>query len=209
MERRFFLHWDSSSNGNITTIHIDTNLIWTPSYFLKNPANKITQFGSQLLPATLQYDGHIYNHFFEMLHTTCDADTTYFPFDVQNCDIELVSRIETKLDVNLIPRPISLLDYTENNLWILRSTSAKVEEFGFATSFTFTLCLERRYSFFILNLFSPVLFLVLLNVMVIILPPDSGERIGYDITCLLSLSVYMTYASENLPTSSKLIAVIT
>ena len=205
----YFLQWDSSSHGNITTINIDTNLIWTPMYFLKNPVNKIRQFGSPLLPATVQYDGHVYYHFLEMLHTKCDVDITYFPFDIQYCDIELVSHIDTEREVNPIPRPISLLDYTENNLWILRSTSAKVDEFGFATSFKFTLCLERRYSFFILNLFSPVLFLVLLNVMVFILPPDSGERIGYAITCLLSLSVYMTYASDNLPTSSKPIAVIT
>ena len=40
------------------------------------------------------------------------------------------------------------------------------------------------------------------------LPPESGERVGYAVTCQLSLSVFMTFASENLPTSSKPIAVL-
>ena len=51
--------------------------------------------------------------------------------------------------------------------------------------------------------------IVFLNTMVYVLPADSGERVGYAITCLLSLSVYMTSASENLPDSSKPLPIIT
>ena len=47
------------------------------------------------------------------------------------------------------------------------------------------------------------------NSMVFVLPADSGERVGYAITCLLSLSVYMTYASDNLPRSSRTLPIIT
>ena len=69
--------------------------------------------------------------------------------------------------------------------------------------------LERKYTFYILNLFSPVLILLFLDTMVFALPADSGERVGYSITCLLSLSVYMTFASEGLPDSSKPLPIIT
>ena len=51
--------------------------------------------------------------------------------------------------------------------------------------------------------------MVFLNTMVFVLPTESGERVGYAITCLLSLSVYMTFASEGLPDSSKPLPIIT
>ena len=72
-----------------------------------------------------------------------------------------------------------------------------------------TITLNRRYAFFILNLFSPVLVIAFLNAVVFLLPAESGERVGYAITCLLALSVYMTYASDNLPVSSKPISILT
>ena len=73
----------------------------------------------------------------------------------------------------------------------------------------FLLVLERRFTFYILNLFLPVLILAILNTMVFMLPANSGERMGYAITCLLSLSVYMTFASESLPNSSQPLPIIT
>ena len=112
-------------------------------------------------------------------------------------------------EVNLRSNPIDLSLFSENNVWILKSTSAVSSTFGGEIPYVkLTLTLERRYAFFILNLFSPVLILALLNAMVFILPADSGERIGYSITCVLSLSVYMAFATEVLPTSSKPIAIV-
>ena len=73
----------------------------------------------------------------------------------------------------------------------------------------YLLKLKRRHTFYTLNLFSPVLILAYLNAMVFVLPAESGERVGYAITCLLSLSVYMTFASESLPNSSKPLPIIT
>ena len=144
----------------------------------------------------------------EMLLTTCDVDVTYFPFDTQHCVIELMPFGYTNDQVDLIANPLDLSIYSENNVWIVKSTVAETAYFSVQPYIKITLALERRYAFFTLNLFTPVLILAFLNAMVFVLPADSGERVGYAITCLLSLSVYMTFASENLPTSSKPIAVI-
>ena len=41
-----------------------------------------------------------------------------------------------------------------------------------------------------------------LNSLVFLLPPDSGERVGYSITLLLAICVFLTIAADNLPKTS-------
>lgn len=54
----------------------------------------------------------------------------------------------------------------------------------------------------VLNILLPVLFLGLLNGNVFLLVPESGERIGYCVTTLLAIAVYMTIIADILPQSS-------
>ena len=146
----------------------------------------------------------------ELLETTCDVDVTYFPFDTQNCVIELLAwGHKTDINVTYSTNAIYLDVFSENNVWILQSTKTETSFFVDLPYTKLTITLNRRYAFFILNLFSPVLVIAFLNAVVFLLPAESGERVGYAITCLLALSVYMTYASENLPVSSKPISILT
>ena len=200
------LQWDPSNHGNIEHIKLDENLIWIPDFVTANPANKMEKLGLPSVEVDVKYTGNVHQHLAEMLRTTCDADVTYFPFDTQNCVLELTPFGYKSHEVTLVAMPVVLMFFEENNEWILKSTSSVSAMFATQPYIKITLTLERRYVFFLLNLFSPVLILVFLNTLVFILPAESGERIGFAITCLLSLSVYMTFASENLPTSSKPIA---
>jgi hypothetical protein len=49
----------------------------------------------------------------------------------------------------------------------------------------------------------PIVFVGLLNILVFLLPAQSGERVGYSITVLLAIAVFQTIASDNLPSVSK------
>jgi len=42
----------------------------------------------------------------------------------------------------------------------------------------------------------------ILNVFVFLLPADSGERVGYAITVLLAIAVFLTISSDSLPATS-------
>lgn len=50
--------------------------------------------------------------------------------------------------------------------------------------------------------------MLILNTLVFMLPPDSGERVGYSIDCLLALTVLITLVSEGLPQNSNPMPVI-
>ena len=203
------LKWDSWRYGGIWEFRINENSIWVPQFIISNPAKKLTQFGLGNSPITIYYNGQVNFEVGDVLQTTCDVDVTYFPFDTQTCIIEMLPYgYKSDIAIDLGTNAIDLIVYAENNIWILNSTSSENALLGDNPYAKLSINLKRRYAFFIMNLFSPVVIMAFLNAMVFVLPADSGERVGYAITCLLALSVYMTFASESLPVSSKPIAVI-
>ena len=66
----------------------------------------------------------------------------------------------------------------------------------------FYLKLKRQPMFFVLNLILPICLMSILNVFVFLFPSDSGERVGYAITVLLTIAVFLTISSDNLPATS-------
>ena len=69
----------------------------------------------------------------------------------------------------------------------------------FMSAVKFSLTLKRKYSYYLLTMVLPVIFLALLGAFVFMLPVECGEKIGFGLTILLSLSVVMTIVSDNIP----------
>ena len=67
---------------------------------------------------------------------------------------------------------------------------------------TFIFKLERRADFFLVNVLLPLAMMGVLNLLVFILPQESGERVGYSITILLAISVFLTITADHLPQTS-------
>ena len=62
-----------------------------------------------------------------------------------------------------------------------------------------TITLERNPIFYILYLLIPSVLMAFVSVLVFLLPPESGERVGLSITVLLSYSVFLLMVSEVTP----------
>jgi uncharacterized membrane-anchored protein len=56
--------------------------------------------------------------------------------------------------------------------------------------------------FFVLNLILPICLMSILNLFVFLLQGDSGERVGYAITVLLAIALFLTISSDSLPATS-------
>ena len=63
------------------------------------------------------------------------------------------------------------------------------------------LTLRRRPTYYNLNIFLPVVALSLLGQLTFTVPVESGERLSYALTVLLSLSVYSTSVANTIPRS--------
>lgn len=57
--------------------------------------------------------------------------------------------------------------------------------------------------FYLINMILPVMTIGMLNILVFLLPAESGERVGFSITVLLAIAVFQTIASEKLPAISR------
>ncbi|CAC5382690.1 CHRNN [Mytilus coruscus] len=138
------------------------------------------------------------------LEFSCNIDTTYFPFDTQKCTLEVISWGYNMGDISFTPTSsyINTLQYVENSEWKLTFTSVASED-GPPPNTKFLMHFQRRPLYLIINLIFPVILLALLNITVFLLPQDSGERVGFAITLLLSIVVFLTIAQGLLPATAQ------
>ena len=73
---------------------------------------------------------------------------------------------------------------------------------------TYTLHFERKSLYHVLYQILPCVVMVMLVVLNFIIPPDSGERISFCITILLSMSVYLLILANSLPETSDDVAML-
>ncbi|RUS86580.1 hypothetical protein EGW08_005661 [Elysia chlorotica] len=104
---------------------------------------------------------------------------------------------------------VILDSYVTNGEWEIISTKVSVvSEWGLA-GFQVEIVIQRRSGFFILNIVMPVVLLSFLNIVVFLIPVDSGEKISYGITVLLALAVFMSIVGDMLPRSSDVVPLVT
>ena len=73
---------------------------------------------------------------------------------------------------------------------------------GGGDNLMFTLRLERKSKFIFVNVILPIIFMAVINILVFIIPAESGERIGFSVTMLLALAVFLTLVGDNMPKTS-------
>ena len=199
------LKWDGLSHGNQYIIRIDPSKIWTPSVVLGNPGSSMEAILDYNLKALVVNNGQVSFSGANVITTICDIDVTYFPFDVQKCDV-IFQTWDYGPNVKFwaINSTMDLSTFIENGVWSLLKTEvyAYSDATGYLGNLCVTIYLERRSLFYVLNFLAPILILVLLNSTVFLLPTDSGERVGFAVTILLSIAVYMTIISDKLPETS-------
>ncbi|KAH3889890.1 hypothetical protein DPMN_013957 [Dreissena polymorpha] len=92
--------------------------------------------------------------------------------------------------------------YEENGEWNLTETALvnySRNVGGVLPGVRFTFFLTRKYSYYVLNLIIPFIVIALLGTFVFVLPVESGEKLGFALTILLSMSVVMSTVSEAIP----------
>ena len=202
--------WDAEDYGGTMSVFVGYKDVWVPEIILSNPSEKLDSFGKEWQLIRYSPDGTANWYPGDLIKSTCSIDVRYFPFDIQECDMEFYvwgySTFEVKLNLTRSDIDTSLM--AEHGSWNLIGTSAKVEEVNFISKAIFTFRLERKPQYIIFNVILPIMFLCLLNVLVFVLPAEAGERVSYAITVLLSIAVFMTIVSNTLPKTSEPLPII-
>ena len=204
------MSWDPAEYGNITSTFLGYKDIWVPELILNNPAQKLDSFGKEWQKIRYYSSGTALWLPGDLVRSTCSLNVLYFPFDIQECSIELNAWGYMSSEVKLIPVSdnIDTTLLSEHGTWNVIKTTARAADVNSASKVTFTFVLERKSQYVIVNIVLPILFLCLLNVLVFVLPAESGERVSYAITVLLAIAVFMTIVSDTLPKTSEPIPLI-
>ena len=193
--------WSPGEFSDISSIYVDAKNVWVPTLAISNPADRIYHFSEFL--GTIKYSstGEALWKAGSVTKTICNFEILTYPFDEHTCDINVIAwGVESSEIILRTPRyVINLKYYNDSAEWELMKTYSKAEtllEWSMA-SFGFTF--RRKPTFLIVNVLVPIIFLSHLNPVVFLIPHESGERVTFSITVLLSYTVFLNVIGNNIP----------
>ena len=196
------MKWDPEEYGGINEIHVSYNDVWIPEMILSSPSDDVDSLGKKW--NRIRYHSYGLAQWLpvDLIKSTCSVNVKNYPFDSQSCLTSFNALGYDSREIVIMPwtNQIDVSIFQPNSLWDIQNTSVSVLQANVQLDCTFHL--KRKPSFVIINILLPILCLSLLNVLVFLLVPESGERASYCITVLLSIAVFMTIVNDMLPRSS-------
>ncbi|RUS86578.1 hypothetical protein EGW08_005659 [Elysia chlorotica] len=194
------VQWDPQEYG-LTVMYVYPKDVWRPRLILWNTLGERDLFKDDYSPTLVKFNGHVNWYPGSLFPVSCKLNLEKFPFDRQTCVLELFAMGWTKSILRFLieDEGVDLDSYTINGEWEIISTSIKIDTGEGLAGFRVEIVIQRRSGFFVLNIVMPVVLLSFLNIVVFLIPVDSGEKISYGITVLLALTVFMSIVGDMLP----------
>jgi hypothetical protein len=207
-----YLKWDINNWNNISTITLYTDTendrIWTPDIYLYNTAENPNE-NLKFSRAIVYNNGDIIWSRPGIITSTCRFDLTDFPYDQQVCSLKYGSWAYDGNRLSLETDVIDISNFQDHGGWTLIDQKSE-ENINFYEccpepyyDITFTITLRRIPDYYSLNIIIPTFATASLLIISLIVPWDSGERISFVTTVMLSIIVFLLILSENIPKSDK------
>ncbi len=142
----------------------------------------------------------------------CRLDARLFPFDTQRCKAKFAPMIYNVPEMDLVLRPDlnaseSFSNFMENGVWdltdvLMHRHIVNYGAIGDYSEIVLTLVLRRQSTFYVLTIIVPCFLLTIINLMVFILPTESGEKVSLGITNVLALVLFQQLIGEIMPPTS-------
>ncbi|XP_070539594.1 neuronal acetylcholine receptor subunit beta-3-like [Ptychodera flava] len=210
------LMWNPDDYDGLDYSVIPVKWLWYPDLVLDNSVD-----GNFMLPvwkyATVYSDGQVWMTPPGDLRSSCSLNIRYFPFDRQRCYMTFGPWEYTANEIRLqaIKDHVVKEKYIENVEWDLVNSSVEdiSEELEccpgeFYSVLQYSLVVERRPLYYIINILIPGAFMAVLTILVFYLPPDSGEKISLSISLLIALSVFSLLVADIMPPTSESLPLI-
>lgn len=207
------LKWNDTKYKDIKRMTLKVKDVWVPDLFIVNAVNDMHMSKPKDSDyVDVMFDGHIKWFPANHLITSCAVDLSAFPFDVQICSIKMESWYRDSNDFVLKSSVTGIkkseYHFVENGEWEISNLSScpyRFMDFDNASVYTgieFFITLKRRPSYHLLTTVFPFLVLMFLNTLSIIIPTESGEKIGFCMSQFLTMIVFLTLVSQSMPVTS-------
>ena len=200
------LAWDPTNHNHTYMTTIPQNKLWLPEFINVNPYDDLTGLRQDRLTIHLQYSGMCAWFAIQSFEVVCNADVTKYPFDIQTCALRFYvwGYYSHEIDLVISSSEIDLSLYVENSIWEIRDATIYLRlDYWKNKEIIVKLEMKRRSPYYVVSLIIPIIAVSFLMAFVFILPHDSGERVGFSTTVLLSIIVYLTIIQDLLPESSE------
>ncbi|KAK3696490.1 hypothetical protein QZH41_011802, partial [Actinostola sp. cb2023] len=205
------LTWNKTQYKGIERLILEPKRLWLPDVSLLNSATADIGVNGAEARLILQHTGDIAWFNPAILESSCSMDITHFPFDDQLCELRLGSWSFSLPFMDIVParRTADLSDYVENGEWILQSVIPyrNLKEYdcceGSYPEVTYELRLRRRALYYIVNFIFPCVLIAVLTLLVFLLPFESGERMSFGVTVLLSFTILILMLMVRKPKNIK------
>ncbi|KAK3589952.1 hypothetical protein CHS0354_034974 [Potamilus streckersoni] len=196
--------WNPMMYGGIGTTVFPRTKVWAPPLILSNPTERISDLNADIALVRFLYTGTAIWNPGDIFKTKCSADIYKFPFDEQTCLIGLTAwgYLATEILLLFPNNDMNIKFYKDNGEWLLKNWNMLSYEQDSISVASISLTFKRRPEFIVTNMILPIILMCVLNAMVFVIPPESGERVSYSITLLLSFAVFMTIVNDNIPKTS-------
>ena len=201
------LKWTLNTGPNQTDVFVlfKSDSIWKPPLLLVNSIKSTSEIGDStskircnLKSLDCEWKPWV------VFRGVCTPDVRFYPFDTQICSYKIAAWGHPESELTLKPtRSDWNMELFEDNAeWTVERTTSNAYSRNNVSYVEFTIQLKRIPTYYIINLIAPVVLLSLVNVCVFILPAESGERVGFSITCFLSFVVLLNIIMSFIPSSS-------
>ena len=206
------LKWNASDISNLTHFTIPASRVWIPDITLHNYADNENEKipGLEAYRLTVNYTGDIAYLFPTVIKVFCKINVQYFPFDEQVCSLRFSSWAFDHNSVNVRNHSGEgdQTDFESHVEWDLLGIPLEVSKRPYPcceepyAEITFNITLKRKPLFHALSLLFPGALITSISLFGFMLPPDSGEKVTFEVTVLLSLAVFLLVVQGELPASS-------
>lgn len=201
------LSWNPAAFNNTNNISISQKKIWIPNLVNINPYDDVTELRTDASAVRVFSSGYCVWLALQTFKVICKTDVTKYPFDTQTCAMRfyVLGYAPAEIKSKCLPPGVNeFVYYSKNGVWDIIDSSSYIQlDFHNYEIINFEFVLKRRAPYYIVSLILPIASVSFLMGFVFLLPVESGERVGFSTTSLLSVIVYLTIIQEMLPESSE------
>ncbi|KAL8563805.1 hypothetical protein ACOMHN_058663 [Nucella lapillus] len=200
--------WDPDEYGNVTSVRIASEKIWTPDIKLYNYADMRLDEHRKAL-CVVSHTGNIYWMPQAIYRSSCNIDVYAFPFDVQRCTLKFGSWTYDgfKLDIKFYDQKnfMDLAEYIESNAWKILDVPAKRNVAWYSccpapyVDLKYTLVFQRRATLYNYILILPCMLLTSITLILFWIPPESPAKMQLGLTIFIAFFILLKLLEMNLP----------
>ncbi|XP_060884687.1 5-hydroxytryptamine receptor 3A-like [Labrus mixtus] len=211
-----YISWDPHQFCGIDNISLPAGIMWKPDLTIEEMTEKDKTSPTPYLTINDKGDVEINNDM--VLVSTCRMHIYKFPFDIQSCNLTFKSVIHTAKNIRLQASDNSS-EATEWSREVMRTqyewlflnmvvTTVNATDWVSQDKIIYTITMKRRSILYIVNFLLPVLFFLCLDLASFMISDSGGEKLGFQVTVLLAVTVLQLILNEILPASSNRIPLI-